>query len=158
MVAIVYQTDKRSGITYAYESISLWDKEKQQSRVKRRLIGRVDKITGEIVPTDGRNRKKRDASLSEEQAPKCTAVASRSFFGQNICLMRLVRNQVLQMTWNIVFLIYISRFCPFHTTLSSKIVLLYTGLTNGAFSVSIRMEKIPVPRGPVKFFCHNRRK
>ena len=81
MVAIVYQTDKRSGITYAYESISLWDKEKQQSRVKRRLIGRVDKITGEIVPTDGRNRKKRDASLSEEQAPKCTAVASRSFFG-----------------------------------------------------------------------------
>ena len=69
MVAIVYQTDKRSGITYAYESISLWDKEKQQSRVKRRLIGRVDKITGEIVPTDGETGKS-DASLSEEQAPK----------------------------------------------------------------------------------------
>ena len=98
MVAIVYQTDKRSGITYAYESISLWDKEKQQSRVKRRLIGRVDKITGEIIPTEGRNRKKRDASLSEEQTPKCTAVASRSFFGPHICLMRLVRNSVLQMT------------------------------------------------------------
>ena len=81
MVAIVYQTDKRSGITYAYESISHWDKEKQQSRAKRKLIGRVDKITGEIVPTDGRNRKKREAKLSEEQAPKCTAVASRSFFG-----------------------------------------------------------------------------
>jgi len=81
MVAIVYQTDKRSGITYAYESISHWDIEKQQSRAKRKLIGRVDKITGEIVPTDGRNRKKREAKLSEEQAPKCTAVASRSFFG-----------------------------------------------------------------------------
>jgi len=59
MVAIVYQTDKRSGITYAYESISHWDKEKKQSRAKRTLIGRVDKVTGEIVPTDGRNRKKR---------------------------------------------------------------------------------------------------
>jgi hypothetical protein len=81
MVAIVYQTDKRSGITYAYESISHWDKEKKQSRAKRILIGRVDKITGEIVPTDGRNRKKREAKLPAEREPKCTAVASRSFFG-----------------------------------------------------------------------------
>ena len=64
MVAIVYQTDKRSGITYAYESISHWDKEKKQSRAWRTLIGRVDKITGEIVPTDGRNRKKKDEKLA----------------------------------------------------------------------------------------------
>ena len=42
MAAIVYQTDKRSGITYAYESISFWDKDKKQSRSKRTLIGRVD--------------------------------------------------------------------------------------------------------------------
>ena len=30
-MAIVYQKDKRSGITYAYESISFWDKEKMQN-------------------------------------------------------------------------------------------------------------------------------
>ena len=53
-MAIVYQPDKRSGITYVYESISTWDKEKKQSRSKRKLIGRLDKETGEIVPTDGR--------------------------------------------------------------------------------------------------------
>ncbi|MDC3413192.1 hypothetical protein [Terrihalobacillus insolitus] len=53
MATIVYQTDKRSGITYAYESISYWDKDKQQSRSKRTLIGRVDSKTGEIVPTAG---------------------------------------------------------------------------------------------------------
>ena len=41
-MAIVRQHDKRSGITYAYESISHWDKEKKQSRAKRTLIGRVD--------------------------------------------------------------------------------------------------------------------
>ena len=56
MAAIIHQTDKRSGITYAYESISYWDKEKKQSRAKRRLIGRVNE-NKEIVPTDGRNRK-----------------------------------------------------------------------------------------------------
>jgi hypothetical protein len=56
-MTIVYQKDKRSGITYAYESTAYWDKEKKVSRSKRTLIGRVDAQTGEIVPTDGRNRK-----------------------------------------------------------------------------------------------------
>ena len=55
-MAIIYQHDKRSGITYAYESHSYWDKEKKASRARRTLIGRVDPGTGEIVPTDGRNR------------------------------------------------------------------------------------------------------
>ena len=51
MVAIVFQTNKDTGITYAYESVSYWDKEKQQSRARRKLIGKVDQETGEIVPT-----------------------------------------------------------------------------------------------------------
>ena len=53
-MAIIYQHDKRSNITYAYESHSYWDKEKKTSRAKRTLIGRVEPTTGEIVPTDGR--------------------------------------------------------------------------------------------------------
>ncbi|MEG0015961.1 MAG: hypothetical protein RR747_05215, partial [Gordonibacter sp.] len=56
-MGIIRQHDKRSGITYAYESKSYWDKEKKQSRAKRTLIGRIDDETGEIVPTDGRVRK-----------------------------------------------------------------------------------------------------
>jgi hypothetical protein len=61
MTAIVYQTDKRSGITYAYSSVSYWDKDKKQSRAKRVLLGRVVGDNKEIVPTDGRNRKKVEA-------------------------------------------------------------------------------------------------
>ena len=57
-MGIVYQKDKRSGITYVYESKAYWDKEKQQSRSKRTLIGRLNEETGEIVPTDGRGRKR----------------------------------------------------------------------------------------------------
>lgn len=66
-MSIVYQKDKRSGITYAYESKAHWDKEKKQSRAKRTLIGRVDEETGEIVPTDGRVRKARERA----QEPDC---------------------------------------------------------------------------------------
>ena len=48
-MAIIKQLDKRSGITYVYESTSYWDKEKQQPRSKRKLIGRLDPDTGEIL-------------------------------------------------------------------------------------------------------------
>ena len=35
-------TNKKSGITYVYESESYWDKEKKQPRNKRKLIGKID--------------------------------------------------------------------------------------------------------------------
>ena len=73
-MGIIYQKDKRTGITYAYESMAFWDKEKKQSRAKRRLIGRVDPDTKEIVPTDGRGRKRSPyydpASDKSEDMPK----------------------------------------------------------------------------------------
>ena len=58
-MAIIKQHDKRSGITYAYESHSYWDPEKKMTRAKRKLIGKIDPDTGETVPTDGRNKKPR---------------------------------------------------------------------------------------------------
>ena len=61
-MAIVTQTDKRTGITYAYETQYYWDKEKQQSRAKRVCVGKVDPVTKEIIPTRGRSKKKEDPS------------------------------------------------------------------------------------------------
>ena len=49
MSSIVYQTNKQTGITYAYESVSYWDKDKKQPRSKRQYLGRVDPETGEII-------------------------------------------------------------------------------------------------------------
>ncbi len=59
MSCIVYQIDKKSGVKYAYESISYWDKEKKQPRSKRKYLGRVDPETGEILPS---RRKKNPAT------------------------------------------------------------------------------------------------
>lgn len=58
-MAIIKQFDKRSGITYVYDSKSYYDKEKKCSRAKRTLIGKVDPDTGEVIPTDGRNKRTR---------------------------------------------------------------------------------------------------
>ena len=57
-MSIIQQKDKRTGITYVYESKSYWDKEKQQPRSKRKLIGKLDEETGDVVPTDGRGKKR----------------------------------------------------------------------------------------------------
>lgn len=91
-MSIVKQLDKRSGITYAYESVSRWDKEKKQSRSTRRLFGRVDDETGEIKLTDGRCRK----GASESQAPTRvkrgrvpSLTVSRQFYGATYLLDRI---------------------------------------------------------------------
>lgn len=86
MAAIVYQKDKRSGITYAYESVSRWDKEKQQSRSKRKLIGRVDDATGEIVPTDGRGRKHKPENAAKKRGPIPSESVQRRFYGATYLL------------------------------------------------------------------------
>ena len=67
-MGIVYQKDQRSGITYAYESKAVWIKELKQSRATRRLIGRLDEETGEIIPTDGRCRKRSPSYDPKEEA------------------------------------------------------------------------------------------
>ena len=50
-MSLVKLKDKRTGVTYVYESESYWDKEKKQPRSHRKLIGKVDDATGEIIPT-----------------------------------------------------------------------------------------------------------
>ena len=72
-MAIVKQTNKRTGITYAYESHSYRDPETHQPKSKRRLIGRVDDVTGEIIPTRGRRRKSgldADLNTTSEVTPE----------------------------------------------------------------------------------------
>lgn len=79
MPAIVRQTDKRTGITYVYESVSFWDRDKQQSRAKRKLIGKIDPETGNVVPT-----RKKEAKAKPKVAkpgPVAAAQVTRQFCG-----------------------------------------------------------------------------
>ena len=80
-MAIVYQTNKQTGITYAYENQPFWNKEKRQSRAKRKLIGRVDRESGEIMPTRKYLRHEADKSIPARPGPVPITQVSRSFFG-----------------------------------------------------------------------------
>lgn len=87
MAAIVYQINKKTGITYAYESVSYWDKEKQQSRAKRKCIGRVDPETQTIIPT--RKRKTSVATEKAKRGPVPIIRAARCFFGATYLFDRI---------------------------------------------------------------------
>ena len=87
-MAMVKQLDKRSGITYVYESVSYWDKEKKQERSKRTLVGRLDPVSGEIVPTDGRGKRRGQKVLEQpaKQGPVPAVKTDRLFFGATYLL------------------------------------------------------------------------
>lgn len=72
-MAIIRQTNKKTGITYVIDSESYWDKEKQQPRSRRKIIGKIDPVTGDVVPTN--RHQKRKASTVEQPS---ASVASGS--------------------------------------------------------------------------------
>lgn len=72
-MAIIKQYHKDTDTTYVYESVSYWDAEKGQSRSKRKVIGKIDPATGEIIPTGKRGRKKKSqGSEGNEELAKMT--------------------------------------------------------------------------------------
>ncbi len=73
-MAVIKQKDSRSGITYVYEASYVWDKEKKQSRSTRKLLGRLDEETGEIIPTDGRGRKRSPLYQRDDESKETSMV------------------------------------------------------------------------------------
>jgi len=52
MSRLVYHRKKETGFTYVYEVVEeYWDKEKKQMRSKQRCIGKLDPLTGELIPS-----------------------------------------------------------------------------------------------------------
>jgi len=87
MSAIIKQHDKRIGVTYAYNSTSYWDKEKRQSRSKRKLIGIVDPVSGEIKPTTKKKRKPKETATTAAEIP--WLYAKRTFYGATYLFDRI---------------------------------------------------------------------
>ena len=96
MSSIIKVFDKRSGNTYFYESESYWDKEKQQSRAKRTLIGKIDPETGEMIPTDGRHRKTEEPSEKEPDYKKLYEKLLKKYEAQEV-LIKSLKDEIKQL-------------------------------------------------------------
>ncbi|WP_291492397.1 IS1634 family transposase [Desulfurella sp.] len=82
-MSIVKQPNKKTGVIYVYESVAYWDKEKKQARAKRKLIGILDPITQEVVPTKKRNKANKEENISKD---------SRYFYGATYLFDKIAEN------------------------------------------------------------------
>lgn len=72
-MAIVKQYHKDTNTVYVYDSQYYYDKEKKQSRSKRKLIGKIDEETGQIIPTGKRGRKKKTPAAYDTRSADAVA-------------------------------------------------------------------------------------
>ncbi|MCF6177381.1 MAG: hypothetical protein L3J71_16630 [Victivallaceae bacterium] len=54
MASITHHYNKKTGVTYVYSVESYWDKEKKAPRNKQVCLGKLDKTTGELLPSKRR--------------------------------------------------------------------------------------------------------
>lgn len=91
-MGIIYQKNKKTGITYVYQNEAYWDKEKQQSRAKRTLIGKLDPDTGEILPTRSYKKKQEQETVAPiKPGPAPITKVRRSFYGASYLLDQIGR-------------------------------------------------------------------
>ncbi len=79
-MSLVFVKNKRNGVTYVYESIGYWDKEKKQARNKRKCIGKLDSATGEIIASRKVNLADLASSV-KKRGPKAVTESKRLFCG-----------------------------------------------------------------------------
>ena len=93
-MAIVKVHNKARNITYVYESVSYWDKELKQPRSRRKLIGRIDPATGDVVPTG--NRAKADTAISSHSDTDYRTLYEQALeaIAQKDALIAELRNQL----------------------------------------------------------------
>lgn len=76
-MAIIRQYRKATDTVYVLEAERIYDPEKKQTRyVHRRLIGKVDPSTGEVIPTGKRGRPRKNPVSGDTQGEKTEAAAN----------------------------------------------------------------------------------
>jgi len=96
-MSFVYLKNKKSGVTYVYECLSYWNKEKKQSDSKRTCIGKLDKVTGEIIPS------KRIEAAKLVAIDEGTKIATIKKFGASILLDHINKETDLELILKEVF-------------------------------------------------------
>lgn len=157
MSSIIKRLDKRTGITYVYESTSYWDKEKKQPRSKRVLIGKLDPDTGKVVPTDGRGKRRKERlqqesdTIPEKQGPVPALRTERVFYGATYLFDQIGELTGVQADLKTCFPNTYKQILSIAYYLILEDENPCTDSASGLSSTDIRMAKISLPRGPVNY-------
>ncbi len=83
MASLTHHHNKKTGVTYVYSVESYWDKEKKRPANKQVCLGRVDKETGEVIPS------KRTAGTAKRAASAPGVTAKALVAGPHLLLEKL---------------------------------------------------------------------
>ena len=93
-MATIHQYDPRVDTTYVYESKKYYDREQHKSRTKRRLIGKPDKETGEIIPTGPRGRPPLSPNAEQENGTVSDSIDYKMLYGSYAKDCRIKAEQI----------------------------------------------------------------
>ena len=68
-MACIVKSRRPNGVVYVYRSVSVWDPQKKMSIPKRKLIGRIDPSSDEVVPTGKRGKRISDTAQTSSEKP-----------------------------------------------------------------------------------------
>jgi transposase len=85
MASQVYHHNKKTGVTYVYSVESYWDKEKKAPRNRQVCIGKLDKATGEFIPSQRKEKVAKKGALAG-------VTAETRITGPSLLLDRLARD------------------------------------------------------------------
>ena len=94
-MAIVHVYNRARGVTYVYDSHSYWDKDLKQPRSTRKLIGKLDPVTGEIVPTGKKGRTKQEKD--PEKKPERSVADNKTSVDQTMSLLKEKDAEILSL-------------------------------------------------------------
>lgn len=83
MASQTYHHNKKTGVTYVYSVHSYWDKEKKRPANKQVCLGKLDKETGELIPS------KRNKSVAKRASSAPGVSAKALVAGPNMLLEKL---------------------------------------------------------------------
>jgi hypothetical protein len=76
MASVTHHRNKKTGTVYVYSVESYWDKEKKAPRNRQVCLGKLDPITGEVIPS--KRRKKKVAESNDDGISVTSRVAGPS--------------------------------------------------------------------------------
>ena len=97
-MSLVRMHNKKNDVTYLYESISFWDKEMRKTRSVRRLVGKVDPETGNVILT---SRRGRQAGAADEEEMPLTITQGESEARARIVELEAIIHKQQEKIWHL---------------------------------------------------------
>lgn len=87
-------TNPNTGVTYVYDQHVVVDEETGKKKVKRKVIGKIDPVTGEIVPTSHERKKRKKKTVEEDGKYKSLYEETKEQLKQAEVDLALMKNRL----------------------------------------------------------------